>query len=407
MPVGLACLPSVLKEHEIEVLDLFFEDKADEAVRRAVREIQPGIIGFSIRNIDNQLHSRTEYYLPEVKRYVEIVREESPMPIIAGGAGYSIFPRSALEYIGADYGVVGDGEVSLPKLVEALESCYDPSSIEGVITAGDKRGRFMPPRVQNYDEIPIPAFDVIEIEKYAAQGGTMSIIARRGCPNNCIYCDVPVSEGHRLHGKSPKRLVDEIEAAHRLGVKAFFIADNVFNYPAGYARSVADEIIKRGIQIIWGASLHPFGITAEDISLLKKSGFRVSSLGPDSGSPKMLKNLRKGAKIDDYKKLIALLKEYEIGFYMSILIGGPGENRETVKESVDFAVNAGASMTGLRVGIRITPQTELHRIAIEENMVSQSEDLMKPLFYVGNGVLEWVYDLLKENVKGIKGIFIQ
>jgi len=407
MPVGLACLPPVLIEHETEILDLFFEKNPEEALREKIRTTQPGLIGFSVRNVDNQLWARTEYYLPEVKRYVEVAREESRMPIVLGGAAYSIFPYTALKYIGADWGIVGDGEVIFPRFVKALENCCDPSSIEGVVNPKSGGKRFKPPRVEDYDNTPIPQYDAIRFEDYISEGSALSIISRRGCPYNCIYCDAPVSEGHELRGKSPKRLVDEIETVARMGAKTVNVSDNVFNYPRGYAREVAEEIIRRDLKIAWGATLHPSGADENDLRIMRKSGMVVASIGPDTGSPDMMKNLNKGCDLDQVKRLVKMLKENEIGFFMSILLGGPGETRQSVEKSVDLITKTRANVTGVRVGIRITPLTKLHEIAVKQGVVEADNKLMEPRFYITDEVKDWVFDYLNNNLKGMPGINIQ
>jgi len=407
MPTALAILPPAAPEHEIHTLDLFWGDNPEEDLRKAVCNIQPGLVGLSVRNVDNQLWARTEYYLPEVKRYVEVIREETDAPVVLGGAGYSIFPLPALRYTGADWGITGDGEVSLPPFIKALENCCDPAYIEGVVAPGDTRGRFMPPRVENYDHQPLPGWEAINIDDYLREGTTLSIIARRGCPFNCIYCDAPVSEGHRVRGKSPERLVTEIEHAVDSGVSSFNISDNVFNYPKGYAEAVAERIISRGLDINWGATLHPKGAGPEQIRLLRRSGFKMASMGPDSGSPEMLKRYDKGCSIEEVKSLMDLLADNGIGFYMSLLIGGPGENEKTVAESVEFAANSKANVTGVRVGIRLTPLTPLHEIAIREGTISPNNNLMAPAFYISNSIKDWIFDYLHRNLKRISGIIIQ
>ncbi len=407
MPTALAILPPVVPEHEVHTLDLFRSENPEETLRKAVCNIQPGLVGLSIRNVDNQLWARTEYYLPEIKKYVKTIREETEAPVVLGGAGYSIFPIPALKYTGADYGIVGDGEVSLPPLIRALENCCDPSPIEGVVTPDDTRGRFMPPRVENYDEQPLPRWDAVDVDDYLREGTTLSIIARRGCRFNCIYCDAPASEGHRVRGKSPERLVAELEHAVNYGVSSFNISDNVFNYPKGYAEAVSERIIDRGLKINWGATLHPKGADPGQIDLLRRSGFKMASMGPDSGSPEMLKRYDKGCTIEEVRNLMELLANNGIGFYTSLLIGGPGENEDTVTKSVEFVANSRANVTGVRVGIRVTPLTPLHEIAIREGAIEPENNLMEPAFYISPDIKEWIFDYLNRKLKGMPGIIVQ
>jgi radical SAM superfamily enzyme YgiQ (UPF0313 family) len=407
MPAGIACLISALKEHDVQVLDLFWEENPEEALRKALRNIQPGLVGLSIRNIDNQLWSRTEYYLPAVKRYVEVIREETAMPIVIGGAGYSIYPYDALNYLEADWGIAGDGEIAFPSFIKAIENCRDPSHIPGVIKQGTSGERFAPPRVEDYNQIPLPSFDSIRLKDYQNMGGALSILARRGCPYECIYCDAPVSEGHAIKGKSPARLVDDIEAATHNGVTGFFIADNVFNYPMEYARAVAEEILRRNLKISWGATLHPRGIDEGDVRLLRRAGFIIASVGADSGSPEMMQRLRKGFTLEEISHLCVLLKDNGIRFFLSFLLGGPGESKSTVEESIKLALSAKADLTTVRVGMRITPLTEIHKISIQKGVLDSHDNLLEPRFYVDNSARDWIFDYLKAKLGGTRGFIVQ
>lgn len=407
MPVGLACLYPLLKDHDATILDLFWESDPEGVLKKVITSMQPQLVGLSIRNIDNQLCSRPEYYLPAVKRYVEIIKQELSIPIVVGGAGYSLFPHQALDYLGANWGIAGDGELSFPLLLRALERHKDPSNLPGLITP-DRRGEgSILASIEDYAQIPLPAWETLRLREYHEEHGSLSILARRGCPYNCLYCDVPVREGHAVRGKNPLRLVDEIEAASRLNIAEVFVADNIFNYPGGYARAVAEEILRRRVKVKWSATLHPLNIDSDDIRTLRRSGFSMASLGADSGSPAMLAHLRKGFDIEEVSRLINLLRENGITFYLSIMIGGPGETRLTVEESIRFAIKVNASMTTFRMGIRITPLTGLHQTALEEGVVKPGQNLLEPCFYVSNSIRDWAAAFLHSNFDGNPRILIQ
>ncbi|MBI4596523.1 MAG: radical SAM protein [Candidatus Tectomicrobia bacterium] len=407
MPVGIACLLPLLKKHTVKVMDLFWESQPEEALRKTIQQSQPHLVGFSIRNIDNQLWSRPEYYLPQVKRYIEVVKKEAPIPVVVGGAGYSIFPHAALDYVGADWGIAGDGELSFPQLLETIESDGNPAGIPGLIAPGTAGRRSALARIKDYGQIPLPEWNVLRVQDYLEQKGSLSLLSKRGCSYNCLYCDVPAREGYQARGKNPQRLVDEMELAFHMGVAEVFIADNIFNYPQDYARAVAEEILRRNIKIKWSATLHPLGIDGEDMRILRRSGLRFASLGPDTGSPEMLKRLQKGFSLEEVWHLIGLLKENGIGFFLSILLGGPGETHSTVEESLRFASKAEAAFTTFRLGIRITPLTGLSQIALQEGVLKPTDNLMIPHFYMNKNIQDWVGDYLRANFSGNPRVLIQ
>ena len=87
------------------------------AVEEAIRSFQPEVIGVSVRNIDDQSMEQGRFLLDQAKEVVRLCRGFSAAPIVIGGAGYSIFPESALEYLGADMGIQGEGEAAFPTSV--------------------------------------------------------------------------------------------------------------------------------------------------------------------------------------------------------------------------------------------------------------------------------------------------
>jgi radical SAM superfamily enzyme YgiQ (UPF0313 family) len=121
--LGLACVAAATLQagHEVKVLDLPAAPDAGDAIRRAAGDFHPGVIGISIRNIDDQNMEQTRFLLEGAQEAVSCCRSASDAPIVLGGAGYSIFPESSLQYVGADMGIQGEGEKAFPLLLERLE----------------------------------------------------------------------------------------------------------------------------------------------------------------------------------------------------------------------------------------------------------------------------------------------
>ncbi len=113
LPLGLASVvASVAPEHEVRVLDFMFLDDPLVQVDRTVNEFRPELVGLSVRNIDNQDSVHPEAYFPQVKELVDHLKELGPAPVVLGGAGFSVAPREFMEFTGADFGLVGEGEES-------------------------------------------------------------------------------------------------------------------------------------------------------------------------------------------------------------------------------------------------------------------------------------------------------
>ena len=137
-PLGLACVAQATMDqgHEVEWLDLMAEREPEEAVTRTLERFQPQAIGISVRNIDDQNMANPRFLLEQAREVVRFCKSVSESPIVLGGAGYSLFPQSSLEYLGADMGIQGEGESAFPLLMEALEKARPLSDVPGLYLRG-------------------------------------------------------------------------------------------------------------------------------------------------------------------------------------------------------------------------------------------------------------------------------
>lgn len=137
-PLGLACVAEAVQSagHEIKLVDLMDQHDARLVLGNAISEFQPEIIGISVRNIDDQCMAKPRFLLDSVKDVVSDCRRFTDVPITLGGAGYSIFPESALEYLGAEMGIQGEGEIAFVTLLERLSQKEDLSGISGIYLSG-------------------------------------------------------------------------------------------------------------------------------------------------------------------------------------------------------------------------------------------------------------------------------
>jgi hypothetical protein len=118
--------------HTVKVVDMMFAKDCLGELDRAIREFRPEAIGFSIRNLDNHEMLNPECPLPVIKQYVAAAKING-IPTILGGMAFSTTPKAMLKYLDADYGILGQGEDSLPSLLQCIASrCFDPA-IPGLV----------------------------------------------------------------------------------------------------------------------------------------------------------------------------------------------------------------------------------------------------------------------------------
>jgi radical SAM superfamily enzyme YgiQ (UPF0313 family) len=159
---------------------------------------------------------------------------------------------------------------------------------------------------------------------------------------------------------------------------------------------VCEELIRRRLEMRWLASVHPAFLDREFVALMREAGCVAVSLGCDSCSERMLKVLRKGFTKEQLRVAAEMFEEIGINYILSLLIGAPGENRETVEESMEFLGPRSPMMVDLCVGIRLMPHTTLAEIAVREGVISADDPLMEPRFYISPEIEDWIEDYLKE-----------
>ena len=399
MPLGLASVIAQIDEsrHQLQVLDLMFAEQPEVELQRQLSSFEPDLIAISIRNVDNQSALDTEYLLPGEKKFIELCRESSAARLVVGGPAFTVSPLAIFEYLELDFGIVGEGEIAFRELVDRIDAGRDWGDIPGLVWRSANGVSANPPeRVEDLDSLRFPRRELFDVQRYTAEGGIANIVIKQGCSFDCLYCDGPHAMGRHWRMKSPEKVADELAAIQELGAGASFFTDAIFNYPVDYAREVCRAIIRRRLSMRWLASAHPGFLDRELIELMRDAGCVAVSLGCDSCSEKMLKVLRKGFTKEQLRNAAELLEELGINYILSLLIGAPGEDRQTVEESVEFLSWRSPMMVDLCVGIRLMPHTALLEIAIGEGVVAADDPLMEPRFYISPLIEDWIEDYLKE-----------
>ena len=391
LPLGLNCVAVATRNagHQVELLDLMGSADHDMIVLSVIKRLVPDVIGISIRNIDNQVMGETRFLLNPVREIISTCRAHSDAPIVLGGAGFSIFPEPALRYLGADIGVCGEGEVAFPLLLDTLERGGDISGIDGICLSGRAvQGTCIKrPPLQN---LPLPDPTFWPVSGGVGQDIWIPFQTRRGCAMKCSYCSTPALEGTSIRMHPVEDVVAGIARHVAAGFDRFYFVDNTFNLPNDYAKTLCDALIDADLNIQWRCILYPGFLDRELARKMAQSGCVEVSLGFESGSEDILRRLNKKFTTAQVREASELLAEFGIRRMGFLLLGAPGETRESVLESLEFADSLKLDMLKLTTGIRIYPETELAEIAREEGVISAEDDLLTPRFYLAQGLDEWL-----------------
>jgi radical SAM superfamily enzyme YgiQ (UPF0313 family) len=398
-PIGLDYVAGALDQgHEIEILDLNATDQTEPApLEEALTRFGPDLIGLSLRNIDNTDIVDIQSYLDGYHDLVEKIRKRFKAPIVLGGSGFTIFPRRILKAIGADYGIVGEGE-RLNLLIAALERGADPGRIEGVVTAGGA-AQLPPPWETPLKRDFQPGRP--HTSYYLAHGAMLNLQSKRGCPFRCIYCTYPHIEGRRMRLIPPDEVAATALSLEAAGAKYLFLTDSAFNAHPGHSLAVAEAFIKAGLKIPWGGFFAPTRPPAGYFNTLKAAGLTHAEFGTESLADPVLHSYGKPFTHDDVFQAHQAALDADLHVAHYFLLGGPGEDAQTLATTLSNIDKLKKTVLFLFCGMRIYPHTALYDRAIAEGLISPTEDLLQPVFYQSPAISsEAIQEAAREAARG-------
>jgi radical SAM superfamily enzyme YgiQ (UPF0313 family) len=399
-PLGLACVAQATLDrgHDVEWLDLMAERDPESAVKRRMETFQPKVIGISVRNIDDQNMADPRFLLDQARDVVKLCKSVSESPIVLGGAGYSLFPESSLEYLGADMGIQGEGERAFPLLIESLEGSRSLSGLPGLYLRGQglQGERAF---VKDLDTLPLPDPHLFSTFTYEGEDFWVPVQTRRGCPMRCSYCSTETIEGHAIRKRSPEQVVQWIARWVDAGFRRFQFVDNTFNLPPSYAFTLCSRLAEAQHPIIWRSILYPGKLEEKLVKAIAKAGCREVSLGFESGCDEILNALNKHFRAKDVREAARMLSDCGIHTMGFLMLGGPGETRDSVEESLGFVSALNLDALKITIGIRIYPYTKLAKTAVQHGLITKEDDLLFPKFYMVRGLEGWLRKTVAKKVR--------
>ncbi len=399
LPLGLAWVAASTEAagHTVQTVNLMTAADIRPPLAAAMADTAPDVIGVSVRNIDDQVMDAPRFLLASVRPVIAECRRLSSAPIVLGGPGYSIFPDSALLYLGADMGIAGDGETAFITLLDRMEKNAPIDDVAGLhLPGGRSRPAELNRRLGDL-ALPMPGHHLpFPPEMVGHADLWVPFQTRRGCPMDCTYCSTAAIEGRLVRKIPPERAVDGLEQFAAAGFSQFFFVDNTFNLPPRYAEALCDEILRRGLSIRWRCIVYPSLVNDRLAGKMAEAGCTDASLGCESGAPAILKQLNKRFGPETAAAVSARLQHHGIQRMGFLLLGGPGETRETVLQSLEFMDALETEAVKITMGIRIYPKTELARIAVREGRIAPGDSLLHPRFYLSPGLDDWLGDIVGE-----------
>lgn len=364
-PLNLALLGAIAERHGHEVTIIDGESEQvplDVMVKRAVAH-QPDVIGFTC----------TSPFFHISKAVAEGIKQAAPqIPIVVGGPHITIMKEQAL-LPAFDYAFIGEAEESWPAFLRQLEEEKDVSAVAGLIFRrnGETVSTGQPADITTLDELPSPARHLLDMPRYKL--GTLrgrlpftSIQTMRGCPWKCIFCASEALKTTEMRIRSPRSVVDEMkQVVERFGTRHFYIVDDVMTLWKEHILEIADLIDQEGLSITFEGSTRANLVEDDVIARLVKSGLIRLSFGLETVDPEIRKTMKKQVPLEHYVRANGICNKYGVEALNSVMIGLPGETRETVRATLAFLRQA-REVKQANFAIAVPyPGTEFHELAVK------------------------------------------
>ena len=385
-PLGLDHVAGALApRHEVRILDLCPVPRSEggAAIAVAIRDLEPDAIGLSLRNVDNTDATNVEAFLDDAREVVARLRAATRVPIVLGGAGFTLYPDELLEALGADFGVVGEGERARP-LFDALEEGRSPEGLPGVALRG--RPATLPPPLSPGELPERASIANPALGFYAAHGGILNLQTQRGCPFRCVYCTYPAIEGPLLRTFDPDAVARQARRLEQAGARFLFLTDSVFNASPAHSLAVAAAFRRAGVRVPWGAYFAPFAPPDGFYARMADSGCSHVEFGTESLSEAMLPRLGKAFRRAHVLAAHAAARTAGLHVAHFFLLGGPDETDVTLDETLDGAERLEGAALFFFCGMRIYRGTELERIERAAGRLATGQSLLQPVFYEPPGL---------------------
>lgn len=412
-PLGFEFLAPALRARGFEpyLLDLAFTEAWEAEVEAHVSGARWDAILVSVRNIDDAFFASRDFILDKTAEIIRRIRQHAAAPLVLGGIGFSIAPCAVLEYTGADYGIAGDGEEALPALLECVAAGASISSVPGAVWR-DTNGVVRQNGWARVQAIPAPDRRFADNPRYFAEGGQLGFETKRGCASACTYCVEPAVKGNRLRLRDPQSVVAELRGLLDQGLDVFHTCDSEFNLPKAHAHAVCESLVSAGLgeRLRWYAYAHPLHFDADLARRMARAGCVGINFGVDHADPGQLRRLGRAYGPEHLRTVCAACREAGLETMFDLLLGGPGETRETLEAAIAFMRAIDVPRVGLSCGVRVYPNTHLAEYVRQQGplavnpsifgVTEENEALLRPVFYVEAGLGADIHAIVSRLVDG-------
>lgn len=370
---GIAYLGAVANNlgHDVKLID-----GGLWSISRIVKETQsfaPDLIGITCWTFDRDMLWKLCFTLKKVIPHAFLV---------IGGTHATIYPKHIFEKTHASAVVVGEGEETFSELLPALESGIGLSHIKGLVYKNDSNEIvFNEPRlaVRDIDEIEFPyysGFNNFSFAQYEGSpvlpGPTAAIISSRGCVYKCTFCASQQFWGNKWRFRSANNVLEEIHwLISKFGIKSIHFYDD--NIPVDKKRvlAICEGMVKNKWDLKWSCASHVNMISKDLLLIMKASGCVSIDFGVESGSDKILENIKKRQTRKQIIETFRLCHEVGIMARSFLIVGNMGEDETTIDETIDLVKTIQPRSSIGSTLLWLLPGTEVYQNAVKKGFIDE------------------------------------
>ncbi|BBO70706.1 hypothetical protein DSCA_46360 [Desulfosarcina alkanivorans] len=330
-PLGLAFLAAALERagNEVKILDCVVFPFSQDVLATLMREFKPHLAGATAvtMTVDHALD-----VLDRVKAL------DPSVTTMIGGPHATFRAAEILKSCNqVDVVACGEGEETIVAMVRALENGVPWKQVPGIAFREGRQLKMtaLPP-LADLNELAPPARHLIALGRYRALGMPVSMTTSRGCPFKCIFCVGRKMVGATVRYRDPVRVVDEMQGLSTLGFHQINLADDLFTANRRHCLAVCDEILERGLKVNWTSFARVDTVSRQTLERMRRAGCTTVSFGVESGSPEMLRRIKKGITLDQVVQAVQLCLDCGLDPHTSFILGLPGETPETLAQTLAF-----------------------------------------------------------------------
>ncbi len=331
--LGLLYLASSLKKngHSVAFIDANALNLTEDGIIKTLIPFKPDLLGFTLTTVE----------FPHQIEMISNVKKKLNCMVVVGGPHLSLYPEATLSFDSLDFGIMGDGEIALLKLVNSIENKSSFESIDGLIWKKDNNIVInSPPNIiEDLDNLLFPAREMLNPKLYYSilfkKRNATTMISGRGCPSNCTFC----FEVKKVRLRTASNVIEEIEECiKKYDIKEFYFHDSTITVDRERIINICEGLMKKKLDVNWAIRPIPETLDKELISILKKSGCYRLSCGFESADPKIIKRLGKEHSLETITNIMKWSKEVGMEVYGYFMIGNPGDTPQTIEKTINLPV---------------------------------------------------------------------